>query len=286
MKKKFLIIVFISMLFLMPIKVLGLTYSSSLSGNDTIFAKSDNNNSNMKARTSLYIDVSNLENISYLELYVSYDTNLVGISTCNSFNYIGGGCGITNDKKVYYIYKYNNGLSEYINKYHLYTVTFMYTNSTPTSGSTNVSVSFKNAKDKEGNSISISSSSKTYNFSEVYMKMSTTTTKTKNTSNSYSNNYTSTTKVKNITINTKDSSSQEPSNNEINNKEEKLESSKSNNTLNDNIKDEPKFKITKKMINIAIIIAGVTIIVFGTYLIISYKKNKKLDKMFDEFDKF
>lgn len=298
MKKKFLLLVII--LLLIPTKVLGLTYTSSLSGDNTIFAKSDSEALNMRARTSMFIDVSNLENISYLELYVSYDNNLVGLSTCNSFNFIGGGCTITSDKKVFHDYR---GVSSYVNQYHFYTVTFMYKDKTPKSGTTTVNVSFKNAKDLDGNSISISPSSKIYNFSESYMKMPTTTTEKSDYSSD--NKYTSekTTKklsdTKNVdnntstNINTKKSKSEKDDSstkslssaiekNEINDNKQK--SIKSNKDEKDD--DKPKFKITKKIINTAIIIGLIVLVISCIFIVVSHKKNKRLDKMLNDFDKF
>ena len=38
--------------------------------------------------TTLSIDITNLENIASFNMYIEYDSNLVGINNCNFFNYI------------------------------------------------------------------------------------------------------------------------------------------------------------------------------------------------------
>lgn len=49
---------------------------------------------------------------------------------------------------------------------------------------------------------------------------------------------------------------------------------------------KPKFKLSKKAIKIIIIVLIIMSIIGLIYFVISYKKNKKLDKLLDDFDKF
>lgn len=164
MKNLFLLIFFA--LFLMPINIFALEYTSSLSGGDTIYTKHERLDN--KARTSLRIDVSNIRNISHFELYVKYDNDLIGLATCNYVNFIGGGCGIISNgenTEVRFIYNGEEWQNQ-IDEYPIYTVTFMPIDATPAIGNTTVYVYFKNAKDKDGNDITINPSSKTFKFED------------------------------------------------------------------------------------------------------------------------
>lgn len=165
MKKILLFLIII----LLPINVSASNYVATIKGSDFIYSKSDKDYMNQMMKTNVSIDVSNLDNISYLELYITYDTKLVGISTCHSFNFIAGGCDITSDKKIYYIYK-----GYYHENYPLFTATFMYNDNTLSNGSTSITVSFLNAKDKDGNNITINPVTKIFTFNEPVIKMSTT----------------------------------------------------------------------------------------------------------------
>jgi len=153
------------LLMLITFNVKALDYVSTLTGSNVINAKTESYIPG-RSNTSLFINISNLENIGYLELYVKYDKNLVGLSNCNLFNYAGSGCYITSNKEVYLHYKYSDGYEKYFKKYNFFTVIFMPKDETPVSGTTTVEVYFKDAKDRDGNPISISSSSKVYTFSK------------------------------------------------------------------------------------------------------------------------
>lgn len=162
MKKKILLII---MLFLLlPTGIKALEYEVKLSGDDIILSKPQNEQALSRVSSNLYIDITNIENISSFDMYVEYDKTLIGLKTCNAFNYAGGGWYIDGNKNVYYNYKYSNGYKEYFNKYNLYRIGFKPNDSTPESGTTTVTVTIKNAKDLDNNSITIKSVSKTYTF--------------------------------------------------------------------------------------------------------------------------
>lgn len=160
--KKIMLLIILVLIF--PTKTNALEYEVKLSGEDTISSKPNNPEDLNRAYTSLFIDITNFENIDSFTMYVKFDKNLIGLNTCNLFNYISEGCYITNDKTVFYNYKYNDGYSKYFNNYRFYRVGFMPIDTTPDSGTTTVEVSFENAKDKNQNPITIKSSSKTYTF--------------------------------------------------------------------------------------------------------------------------
>lgn len=280
MKKILLFLIII----LIPVNVSAADYIAKIEGPNIIHSKSDKDYVNEMMKTSVSIDVSNLDNISYLELYITYDTKLVGISTCHSFNFIAGGCNITSDKKIYYIYK-----GYYHENYPLFTATFMYTNNTPSKGNTSITVSFLNVKDKDGNNITISPVTKVFTFDEPVMRMSTTkensyiekeSQTTKTSKNISKSNKTETVKENNTIINSKNSET---------NKENKevIENKNIINTSNNKTKEiKNKNIIDKKIIKIIIIIVICILIIGIIYMIIIYKKDKNLDKMLDDFDKF
>lgn len=166
MKSKLYLLVILLIIF-MPVKIFAMEYIAEITGSDVIYSKSDNENINQRMKSSISIDVSNLYNISYLELYVTYDTNLVGINTCSTFNFIATGCDITRDKKIYYIYKD----SLYDSNKHMFNISFMYNDNTPKSGNTKIDVTIKNAKDKDGNSVIIKPISKEMKFAEPIFKI-------------------------------------------------------------------------------------------------------------------
>lgn len=176
-KNMILLIIFILM---QPIRIHALEYNCELSGEDKIYSKPSDPNMMYRSSTSLYIDISNIDNISSFTVYVDYDNEIVGLGNCNLLNYIGSGCSITSDKKVFYNYKYSDGYLNLFDKYKLYTISFMPKDSTPESGTTEVKVYFENAKDKNGNPITISSCNKSYSFSKSGMYFKNDTDETNN----------------------------------------------------------------------------------------------------------
>lgn len=284
MKKILLFLIII----LIPVNVSAADYIAKIEGPNIIHSKSDKDYVNEMMKTSVSIDVSNLDNISYLELYITYDTKLVGISTCHSFNFIAGGCDITSDNKIYYIYK-----GYYHENYPLFTATFMYTNNTPSKGNTSITVSFLNVKDKDGNNITISPVTKVFTFDEPVMRMSTTTTKnesdykdnekTSANNNVSKSNIKSTVKENYTRSNIKDNSIN--NNNENNN--EILKEDTPSKTVKKIKQDIDNKKIIDRKTVKVLLIAAICIIFIGSiYLVIVYKKDKKLNKMLDDFDKF
>jgi hypothetical protein len=138
-----------------PLKISALEYIPRTSGYTTIYSKPESSPI-YPYYTDLYIDISNIENIYSLEMIIRYDRNLVGLSNCHLLNYAGSGCQMGGGwEYIYYSYKASDSYSSLFNKYAFYTVTFMPMDTTPLSGSTEVSIEFKNAKDKEQNTISI-----------------------------------------------------------------------------------------------------------------------------------
>lgn len=160
------IILFIMLITIFPIKINALEYESKLSGDNTISSMPDNENEKNRAYKNLYINITNIENIKSFDMYVKYDNSLIGLSTCNLLNYIGGGCSITSNKEVYYQYKHSNGYNDMFSTNDFYRVGFSPKESTPETGTTTVEVYFKNAIDKDSNPITIKSSSKTYTFTK------------------------------------------------------------------------------------------------------------------------
>lgn len=194
MKKIFLIIAIL----LLPLKVSALTFTSSLSGDSTIYSINEDEVLRPSYYTNMGINITNIESIGSFDMVVSYDKDLVGISGCHLFNYIKGGCSINDNRDIVYTYRYSDGYKEYFNNYKFYSVIFMPKKNTPSSGTTKITVSFKNAKDINQNPITINSVSKTFKFDRPGIKMSDkdkvdtagdTKTKTNNTnSNTKSNN--------------------------------------------------------------------------------------------------
>ena len=67
MKSKLYLLVILLIIF-MPVKIFAMEYIAEITGSDVIYSKSDNENINQRMKSSISIDVSNLYNISYLEL--------------------------------------------------------------------------------------------------------------------------------------------------------------------------------------------------------------------------
>ena len=162
--KKILNLVVLFIMFVPFNKVLALDYNVSLSGRDT-FPSRNTSVDKYSQIVDFYVDISNLENIGSLTLNIQYDSNLIGINTCNLFNYIGGGCPGSKGN-LYYNYKYSSGYDNYINNYHFYRICFYPIDSTPESGTTNIVISITNAKDRNNQPINISSKTKTYTFTK------------------------------------------------------------------------------------------------------------------------
>lgn len=287
MKSKINLLIMLVLL-LIPIKVFAVEYNAKITGSDVIYSKPDNNSLNERAKTSIKIDVSNLSNISYLELYVAYDNDKIGLSTCNSFNFIGGGCSITNDKKVYYIY---NGYYE--EGYPLYTVTFMPASSTPKSGSTNVSVSFKNVKDKDGNIININTVSKKMRFDELVFRINANeqskndstddSVKAETTSKSIKE---STTKKEDVIEKSTNSSNEEQKSMEYGDNYDFVDIASSDKKDEKTNNKSKKINYNKTTIKIVLAVIAAFLMVSLSFFIVIKRKDKKLDKMLDEFDKF
>ena len=287
MKNKINLLIMLVLL-LIPIKVFAVEYNAKITGSDVIYSKPDNNSLNERAKTSIKIDVSNLGNISHLELYVAYDNDKIGLSTCNSFNFIGGGCSITNDKKVYYIY---NGYYE--EGYPLYTVTFMPTSSTPKSGSTNVSVSFKNVKDKDGNIININTVSKKMRFDELVFRINANeqskndstddSVKAETTSKSIKE---STTKKEDVIEKSTNSSNEEQKSMEYGDNYDFVDIASSDKKDEKTNNKSKKISYNKNIIRIVIAVIVTFLMVSLSFFIVIKRKDKKLDNMLDEFDKF
>lgn len=209
MKKKFILLIILFLLF--PINTKALEYESKLSGPDTISSMPNDEEMLIRTYKNLYIDITNIENIDSFNMYVKYDTNLIGLSTCNLLNYISEGCHITSDKEVYYEYKYGNSYEKQFKDNNLYRVGFRPIDNTPEKGTTTVEVYFKNAKDKEGNSITIKSSTKTYSFKKYGMIINNNDTENNNDNNNKkqettateksNNNFLDKLEIKNYTIN-------------------------------------------------------------------------------------
>ena len=103
--KKILNLVVLFIMFVPFNKVLALDYNVSLSGRDT-FPSRNTSVDKYSQIVDFYVDISNLENIGSLTLNIQYDSNLIGINTCNLFNYIVGGCPGSKGN-LYYNYKYS-----------------------------------------------------------------------------------------------------------------------------------------------------------------------------------
>lgn len=287
MKNKINLLIMLVLL-LIPIKVFAVEYNAKITGSDVIYSKPDNNSLNERGKTSIKIDVSNLSNISYLELYVAYENDRIGLSTCNSFNFIGGGCSITNDKKVYYIY---NGYYE--EGYPLYTVTFMPASSTPKSGSTNVSVSFKNVKDKDGNIININTVSKKMRFDELVFRINANeqskndstddSVKAETTSKSIKE---STTKKEDVIEKSTNSSNEEQKSMEYGDNYDFVDIASSDKKDEKTNNKSKKINYNKTTIKIVLAVIAAFLMVSLSFFIVIKRKDKKLDKMLDEFDKF
>ena len=287
-KLRFLIIV---MVLLLPIRVFATEYKASITGDNIIHSKSDSKSTNERMKSSIYIDVSNLDRISSLELYVTYDTNLVGISTCNTFNFIATGCTITSDKKIYFNYKD----SLYDASHHMFTVTFMYTDNTPKNGTTDINVSFKNVKDKDGNIIQINTVNKKMTFDEpVYrINMSSKTEKTTVSDKDASSRVQTTTSVASKVDTSNKVSSSSVSDNDYISKEQSKEhdtdydmTSQSKKEIKESSRKSKNLNINKGAIKIIITIIALTLIISLFALIITKRKDRKLDSMLDDFDKF
>lgn len=275
-------------IFLIPIKVFAVEYNAKITGSDVIYSKPDSSSLNERAKTSIKIDVSNLSSISHLELYVTYENDKIGLSTCNSFNFIGEGCSITNDKKVHYVY------NEYYEEgYPLYTVTFMPTSSTPKSGLTNVSVLFKNVKDKDGNIININTVSKKMRFDELVFRINVNeqdknestddTVKVETTSKSIKE---STSKKEDIIEKSTNSSDKEQKSMEYGGNYDFVDIASNDKKDEKTNNKSKKISYNKNIIKIVIAIIATFLIVSFSFFIVIKRKDKKLDKMLNEFDKF
>ena len=303
MKIKFVLLV--ALILLIPINVDALEYKSTLSGKDTIYSKK--NTYWQALYSNLYVDITNIENIGYFEMYVSYDKNLIGLNNCNLFNYAGSGCHMSSSK-IYYKYEYSDSYEKYFNNNSFYRIVFVSNDSTPSSGTMKVDVYFENAKDKEQNPITITSSSKTYTFSESKINVPTTEEDTSNNKDESNNQAigddkenTSTNENNNYVESQNDTSG----NNSINNKDNginnnEIENNESNgNSIKETKEDKTGTKTDDENHNVSsekqepheknhnykyLIIVGITlgVIIIGIVLIVTYKNNKKLDKMFDE----
>jgi len=167
MKLKFILL--ITLCFILPINIKALEYESKLSGENTISSMPDNEQNLIRTYKNLYIDITNIENIDSFNMYIKYDKEVMGLTTCNLLNYIAEGCHITSAKEIYYQYKHSDGYNNLFDNYNLYRVGFRPINTTPEAGTTTIEVYFKNATDKGGNPITIKSSSMTYNFTKYGM---------------------------------------------------------------------------------------------------------------------
>lgn len=163
------IILFLVALFIIPINILALDYAATASGNRIFHSKADADKHGFRAYTDLYIDISNIENLDSLTMWVKYDTNLIGLQGCMHLYVADGGCPWYQDS-VYFKYTYKEGWHDRLNKYSFYHVTFMPKDSTPTSGTTEVRVEFENAKDKEGNDVYIEPLILEYTFEPLTFK--------------------------------------------------------------------------------------------------------------------
>lgn len=164
MKK--LILFFLS-LFIIPINISALDYVATASDDRIFHSKEDANKYGGRAYTSLNINISNIENLASFRMNVIYDDNVIGISGCMYLYTIGIGCS-GGDGSIFF--DYSQRIVDRLNKYNLYTVTFMPIESTPISGKTNVIVEFENVKDKDQNDVYIAPLNLEYTFEPFYMK--------------------------------------------------------------------------------------------------------------------
>lgn len=314
MKKFFGLVFIFNFVMLFPLRGKALTYNSYLTGGNTLYARGESYNENVRLHTSLGINITNLEDIGYFEMYVDYDNNLVGLSNCNLFNYAGSGCYITSDKKIYHIYKYTDGYTEYFNKYNFYTITFMPKDATPSTGNTKVHVMFRNAKDKNGNDITITPSTKDYNFLTFGFKINTSDKDVtienddSNVENKDINDDSVDTLEDNDTFNTENSSKNAINGNDtIIDSDNKTDNDAKKNKIvddsskivNNNVKnkkkdkqirnsemgnkDSNKVRVNKTMKKYLIIGSSCLIFLIIIIAIMNHQKNKKLDQIFEEF---
>lgn len=155
-------ILLITLFLILPINTKALEYESKLSGENIFSSMPDNEENLFRKYRNLYIDITNIETIDSFNMYIKYDKDIMGLTTCNLLNYIGEGCHITSAKEVYYEYKHSKGYNELFNNYNFYRVGFKPTSTTPEAGTTTVEVYFKNAIDINGNPITIKPSTMTY----------------------------------------------------------------------------------------------------------------------------
>jgi len=173
MKKK--VVLLFMFLLILPINIFALEYNCELSGTDKFYSKPSDLNSIVIFRTNLYINITNIENISSFTLYVDYDEQLVGVTSCGLLNYIATPCSTTgnpNNRIIFYDYKFSNNYLEMFDKYSLYNILFLPISSTPKEGETEINVYIEDAIDKDGNPITVNSCSKKYKFAEGKLTIS------------------------------------------------------------------------------------------------------------------
>ncbi len=160
--KKFLFIIFMFLIFSLNIDAI--SYECSISNEKDYITAYEEGLNESSLYTYMNVDITNIENIESLSLYVKYDSKKYDVQGCHFLNYNTSGCSLSlkSNNIIYYDYKYSDSYK--IKDYPFFYVNFMSNQNTPKSGSTKVEVYFDSAKDKNGNSISIKGCSKTFTF--------------------------------------------------------------------------------------------------------------------------
>lgn len=162
MKKSLIIIITIFMIF--PIKIKAMEYNAVISGENIFFSKPEDEKKMVMAENELYINITNLDNIKELKMYVEYDNELIETKACGNFNFNSLDCTKVSDNKIEFMYKNEEIYKEYIENYNFYKIIFMPTALTPELGITKVTVSFENVIDKSNKEIKIDAVTKSYSF--------------------------------------------------------------------------------------------------------------------------
>jgi len=133
-------------------------YECSISGSESI-------KSNSQDYSYLNIDISNIENISSLRMYIKFDDKLYSTNKCKFLDYANTcDIAVSDSGSVYYNYSYNKDYS--LNDYPFYYISFISNENTPSEGNTKISVYFEDAKDINNKDISIKGCEKELYFED------------------------------------------------------------------------------------------------------------------------
>ena len=310
--------IFISINCCFILKANAINYTCKLFGDHKIVAKKATNSSDRYSYSGeLKIDISNLEDIASVTIYVEYDGEKVWPTNCMLFNIANGGCSLTGEHSntVWKTYREfsTSDMKSQLNKYSLFQLNLVPNYEIPLTETMEVTVSFKNAIDKDGNSITIEPCSRIFEFTDSiaeknrsndrYHKEMEITEKDFNSKEEQSiitNNESSekiipsevtpknneTNKETNLDIQerTKEESTKEEIDiQESTKKEPEKEQMNIQDSLNENVEKQEAKKRKREHNYIYIVIGGLAILLIKIILFI---KNKILKKQWDDFDKF